>query len=67
MNNVKPFELQVAEARIEAAERQINKRLEMIDVARKIHGQKDLFITEEANLCLLLSTITGKPNKYIEF
>ncbi|MBE7096537.1 hypothetical protein [Bacillus cereus] len=64
---MKSFELQAAEARLEAAERQINRRLEMIDVARKMHDQKDLFVTEEANLCLLLSTITGKPNKYIEF
>ncbi|MGU3370202.1 hypothetical protein [Bacillus mycoides] len=64
---MKPFELQAAEARLEAAERQINKRLKEIESTRVFGGTETLFLVEEINLYLLLSTITGKPNKYIEF
>ncbi|MFK4363337.1 hypothetical protein ABH963_000091 [Bacillus sp. RC55] len=61
------FEKQAMQARLDHAERQINKRLEIIEKARNLSGQNDLCKTEEINLYLLLSTITGKPNKYIEF
>ncbi|MEK4913443.1 hypothetical protein [Bacillus sp. FSL E2-8887] len=64
---MKSFELQAAEARLEAAERQINKRLKEIESTRVFGGTETLFLVEEINLYLLLSTITGKPNKYIEF
>ncbi|NUC17745.1 hypothetical protein HUC00_12305 [Bacillus mycoides] len=64
---MKSFELQAAEVRLEAAERQINKRLKEIESTRVFGGTETLFLVEEINLYLLLSTITGKPNKYIEF
>lgn len=55
------------QARLDLAERQINQRLEYIERARIIHNDKDLCKVEEVNMYLLLSTITGKPNKFIEF
>ncbi|HDR7566358.1 TPA: hypothetical protein QCX51_003613 [Bacillus mycoides] len=64
---MKSFELQAAEVRLEAVERQINKRLKEIESTRVFGGTETLFLVEEINLYLLLSTITGKPNKYIEF
>ncbi|TBL15325.1 hypothetical protein EYB35_07210 [Bacillus paranthracis] len=64
---MKDFEKEAMQARLDYAEGQINKRLKVIEEARKFLGQWDLHKTEEINLYLLLSTITGKPNKYIEF
>ncbi|AXK19160.1 hypothetical protein [Bacillus sp. COPE52] len=61
------FELAAAKARLEAAARQINKRLEAIETTFE-NGKGDGHLkAEEINLYLLLSTVTGKPNKYIEF
>lgn len=61
------FEKECMQARLDLAERQINQRLEYIERARIIHDDKDLCKVEEVNMHLLLSTITGKPNKFIEF
>lgn len=61
------FEKECMQARLDLAERQINQRLECIERARVIHDDKDLCKVEEVNLCLVLSTITGKENKWIEF
>ncbi|HDR4494289.1 TPA: hypothetical protein QCU10_005811 [Bacillus anthracis] len=63
----KDFEKECMQARLDLAERQINQRLEYIERARIIHNDKDLCKVEEVNMYLLLSTITGKPNKFIEF
>ncbi|HDR4683604.1 hypothetical protein [Bacillus thuringiensis] len=64
---VMDFEKEAMQARLDHAEDQINKRLKEIESARAFGGTDTLFLVEEINLCLLLSTITGKPNKYIEF
>lgn len=64
---MKDFEKECMQARLDLAERQINQRLEYIERARIIHNDKDLCKIEEVNMYLLLSTITGKPNKFIEF
>lgn len=63
----KDFEKECMQARLDLAERQINQRLEYIERARIIHNDKDLCKIEEVNMYLLLSSITGKPNKFIEF
>ncbi|MCU5206775.1 hypothetical protein PDN54_08050 [Bacillus cereus group sp. Bc252] len=63
----KDFEKECMQARLDLAERQIKQRLEYIERARVIHNDKDLCKVEEVNLCLVLSTITGKENKWIEF
>lgn len=61
------FEKQAMQARLDLAERQINKRLQVIETTFK-NGKGDGHLkAEEVNLCLILSTITGKPNKFIEF
>lgn len=67
MVNIKDFEKECTQARLDLAERQINQRLEYIERARVIHNDNDLCKVEEVNMYLLLSTITGKPNKFIEF
>ncbi|PNK28797.1 hypothetical protein CBR59_07175 [Bacillus thuringiensis] len=64
---VMDFEKQAMQARLDLAERQINERLKVIGSCfdRNL-GSGDLK-AEEVNLYMILSTITGKPNKYIEF
>ncbi len=61
------FEKQAMQARLDLAERQINKRLETIESNYKKGIASPDMKAEEINLYLLLSTITGKPNKFIEF
>ncbi|MCU5666605.1 hypothetical protein OCB72_17990 [Bacillus cereus] len=60
------FEKQAMQARLDLAERQINKRLKEIDKI-KADGYEYQVNVEEIGLYLLLATITGKENKYIEF
>jgi len=64
---VMDFEKQAMQARLDLAERQINERLKVIESCfdRNL-GSGDLK-AEEVNLYMILSTITGKENKYIEF
>ena len=55
----KDFEKQVMQARLDLAERQIDK---LIGRLRSLDGK-----TIDIELHLIKSTITGKPNKWIEF
>lgn len=64
---MKNFEKECMQARLDLAERQINKRLETLAKNEKLFGSNFQAKAEEVQLHLLLSTITGKPNKYIEF
>ncbi|WP_179866058.1 hypothetical protein [Bacillus wiedmannii] len=56
---MKDFEKEAMQARLDLAERQINK---LIDRIRSVDGK-----TIDIELHLILSTVTGEPNKWIEF
>ncbi|ATI60408.1 hypothetical protein COE01_17980 [Bacillus thuringiensis] len=64
---MKNFEKECMQARLDLAERQINIRLETLAKNEKLFGSNFQVKAEAVQLHLLLSTITGKPNKYIEF
>lgn len=61
------FEKQAMQARLDLAERQITQRIEALQNNETAHGYNHIAKSEEINLHLVLSTITGKPNKFIEF
>ncbi|MCZ7524296.1 hypothetical protein H6499_24835 [Bacillus pacificus] len=64
---MKDFEKECIQARLNLVERQINNRLKEIESIRSFGGSETLFLVEEINLHLLLSTVTGRENKYVEF
>lgn len=64
---MKDFEKECIQARLNLVERQINNRLKEIESIRNFGGSETLFLVEEINLHLLLSTVTGRENKYVEF
>ncbi|HHQ8913628.1 TPA: hypothetical protein ACSVZR_003901 [Bacillus cereus] len=59
----KDFEKQAMQARLESAERQLKELISKVENKTRVPEQKILDI----ELHLILSTITGKPNKRIEF
>lgn len=59
----KDFEKQAMQARLESAERQLKELISKVENKTRVPEQKILDI----ELHLILSTITGKPNKWIEF
>lgn len=59
----KDFEKQVMQARLDLAERQLKELISKVENKTRVPEQRILDI----ELHLILSTVTGKENKWIEF
>lgn len=59
----KDFEKQVMQARLDLAERQLKELISKVENKTRVPEQRILDI----ELHLILSTVTGRENKWIEF